>query len=546
MWVQTGARLYCVHRLRLTRHLKTTFFIQHLKYALLFGAYFVLNLCAAQEDSLIRIIHADEWAFDKKARKDGQILKGAVHFLHKGADLYCDSALLFKKDNKVSAYGNVYVNQGDSLQLWGDEIQYLGNSGYLKIIASTGKKVKVETDSAFLYSPVIEYFRENDFLKYSRGGYLESKSGAAKLWSKNGKYFTEQKRIIFTDSVRLRHDDIDLRAKTLAFYPELDLAEFIDSTTIFLKDSTQGIHTTKGNYNLELNEGFFYDGSEWFSSTQSLKGDTLFIFNEGQNAWGKCNLILSDTLENILVYADSLYMEDAGKNASFYRGAWVEQQNNSDTLLIFSPRLDVVTDTLDQTTLTWFTPVKMFSSNFKALADTLIYSSADSCFSWIGNPVLWDATSQITGKKIQLFLKDGKPHRLYIPELGFMSSLVEPIGEFNQVSGKTITGYFHNNQLDSMLVEGNGESLYFAIDDKDSSLIGLNEAAGSSILIKLDSSKIKDIEFLTKPSSTMYPEKDIQTRKLKRFEWRGDEQPMRPSDIIFFDVPTKQDSIKAP
>jgi len=509
-----------------------------LKYArLLLSAYFVLmglHLFSQtnKPDSLIRIIHADEWLFKKEQRNGGQLLKGDVHFLHKGANLYCDSALLFKEDNKIKAFGSVYLNQGDSLMLWGDEVFYNGNTGYLIIKAHPGE-VKVETDSAYLYSPIIEYFRPQGYILYSNGGHLKSKSGTTELWSNMGYYYPDEEKVIFKDSVELKHEEIELETQEFVFYPSSSWAHFIDTTTILINQK-EGVHTQSGKYNLETNEGYFYDQSEWFSGSQSLYGDTLFVYNNGENAWGKCNLLLVDSVDGVQIYANDLALTNNGESGKFRKGVWVEQQSEDDTLRIFSPNLDLVSDTGDTKKFVWTTNVLLYSINFQGKTDTLIYSELDSTFFWIGNPVMWNEESQITGKEIQIQLKNKQLHSLYIPELGFMSSRVPPLSDFNQISGKSIKGYFHENSLDSILVEGNGESLYFALDEKDSTLIGMNQAAGSSILIKMDSSKISDIEFLTKPSSTMYPEKDITTRQLKRFQWRGSERPMTPVDIIQF------------
>jgi len=36
---------------------------------------------------------------------------------------------------------------------------------------------------------------------------------------------------------------------------------------------------------------------------------------------------------------------------------------------------------------------------------------------------------------------------------------------FNQIKGKVITGYFKDNKLNSMFVDGNAESVYYVKED---------------------------------------------------------------------------------
>src|SRR5690606_13065116 len=43
--------------------------------------------------------------------------KQQVQFRHEGADMWCDLAVLYRADNRIEAYGNVYFQQGDSIRM---------------------------------------------------------------------------------------------------------------------------------------------------------------------------------------------------------------------------------------------------------------------------------------------------------------------------------------------------------------------------------------------------------------------------------------------
>ena len=83
---------------------------------------------AKVEDKRVYLIHADQLRFDQfSAHPDAQILNGSVHFRHKGASLYCDSAYFYEASNSFEAFGHVKMYQGDTLSLFSDYAYYDGN-----------------------------------------------------------------------------------------------------------------------------------------------------------------------------------------------------------------------------------------------------------------------------------------------------------------------------------------------------------------------------------------------------------------------------------
>ena len=75
------------------------------------------NLAAQNESSKTQVIikQADRLYRDDRV-SDAQVLQGNVIFEHDGALMYCDSALIFQQDNSLEAYGNIKVNQGDTVE----------------------------------------------------------------------------------------------------------------------------------------------------------------------------------------------------------------------------------------------------------------------------------------------------------------------------------------------------------------------------------------------------------------------------------------------
>jgi len=89
----------------------------------------------SQQDSIakpkkkINLQHADRVLFEKNSTsKNAQRLIGNVKVEHDGSLLFCDSAYLYRAQNSMDAFGNVHIIINDSLDLYGDQLFYDGNT----------------------------------------------------------------------------------------------------------------------------------------------------------------------------------------------------------------------------------------------------------------------------------------------------------------------------------------------------------------------------------------------------------------------------------
>src|SRR5690606_37245939 len=91
---------------------------------------------------------------------------------------------------------------------------------------------------------------------------------------------------------------------------------------------------------------------------------------------------------------------------------------------------------------------------------------------------------------------------------------------FNQVAGKTMKGYFVNEKLDRIFVDGNAESIYFPEDTTSNRGMILTLAARMRINFTNDS--LMSILFLRKPEMTFYPFEKIteELKTLSNFSWK--------------------------
>lgn len=202
---------------------------------------------------------------------------------------------------------------------------------------------------------------------------------------------------------------------------------------------------------------------------------------------------------------------------------------SADTLTSFKPD-----STSDVRQLLAHRDVRIFKSDLQAACDSLTFSSADSIF-WfyqIKNvPVIWSDTSQFSGDTIRMLLKDKKLDRLWLRQNALVINSEDGI-LFNQIRGKNSTVFFRDDEAREMLVEGNAQALYYAVDDKKA-YIGLNETACSEMRLFFGDNKVESIKFYQKPSGKFIPMKEAgrETKKLEGFFWEQVRRPRRVEDL---------------
>ena len=81
----------------------------------------------------VHLLHADVTKFNKQINPDVWVLVGDVCFRHDSMYMYCDSAYFYNRKNALKAFGNVRMEQGDTLFLYGDYLDYDGDANLARV-----------------------------------------------------------------------------------------------------------------------------------------------------------------------------------------------------------------------------------------------------------------------------------------------------------------------------------------------------------------------------------------------------------------------------
>ena len=96
------------------------------------------------------MLHTDITRFEEAVNPDAWILVGNVQFRRDSMYMYCDSAHYFRNKNSFQAFGNVRMEQGDTLFLFGDYLDFDGDTNMARVrhnVRLIDKNTTLETDS---------------------------------------------------------------------------------------------------------------------------------------------------------------------------------------------------------------------------------------------------------------------------------------------------------------------------------------------------------------------------------------------------------------
>jgi lipopolysaccharide export system protein LptA len=206
----------------------------------------------------------------------------------------------------------------------------------------------------------------------------------------------------------------------------------------------------------------------------------------------------------------------------------------SDTVQAVSSKKDTVnTDTTRTRMIMAYHNAKIFKSDLQAKADSMFFSYSDSTVRCYVNPMVWAQGSQLTGDTVYLQMKNKKLDNMLLQHNSFIVNTEDADStNFNQIKGKVITGYFKDNKLNNMFVDGNAESVYYL--KEDSAYSGLNHMISSRLRILLKDNKLSNISAIRTIEASITPMEDLQEedRVLKGFIWKPRDRPKSKEEII--------------
>tara|TARA_B110000305_G_scaffold223498_1_gene268104 strand:- start:140 stop:1681 length:1542 start_codon:yes stop_codon:yes gene_type:complete len=491
-----------------------------------FGVYAQNNVNKSKKK--VQIISANSLEVDSKKGKGAKRLIGNVAFKQDDVYMYCDSAYFFSKTNDLDAYNNVRIVQGDSLVLFGDTLHYDGDSKYARIRGD----VKLDNSQLILNCTQLDYDLENKFGYYAGGGKIYNKEERSTLTSNQGYYYPNTEYFFFKDNIHLKHPDYDITADTMKFHSKSETTYFLGPT--YIKTEGNIIYCERGKLNPKTKTSYFVKNASISSDEKIIKGDSIFYNQQDKIGEIFDNVTIIDTTENLIINGNYSMYNEVDSTSIVTGNVLLTQIYEADTFYLHSDTLITYYDsTKTYQNISAFHHVQFYKSDMQGKCDSLVFSDVDSTIKMYREPIMWSEANQMTAEFIEIKQFDGEIKYFSLLKNAFIISEVDT-AKYNQIKGKDMVGLFQNSELYRINVLNNGQTIYYAENDEDSTYIGVNKAVCSNMVIRLDSSEIKTITFLTQPTATLYPLEQVSIAELilEGYKWYGNIRPKRKEDIF--------------
>lgn len=192
-------------------------------------------------------------------------LSGAVELRQDSVLMYCDTA--FKIGENVIAYGNVIIQQNDSLKVFSDSLVYRGATK----IADLFGNVVMESEGKNLFTNYLNYELGPKIARYTTGALITQ--GDTKLVSKKGTFFVETDEMFFKDSITVFDSTFTLRADTLLYNSETQVVTFLGPTLI--NQDSNLIYCEEGFYDMDTKLAEFTKNAQYVKGEQKATAKVI-------------------------------------------------------------------------------------------------------------------------------------------------------------------------------------------------------------------------------------------------------------------------------
>ncbi len=478
---------------------------------------------SAQQKKKVRYHHSDELVYDKSLI-DAQRLLGNVHLEYEGTHFYCDSAYRYANDD-FDAFSNILIQHGADYTVRGDKMRF--NSD--KRTATLTQNIVLRDRDMTLKTNYLVYDIDAERASYAGGGTIRSNANRNELVSERGAYHGPSENFYFRKNVVLKNPDYTVRCDTMQYNNASEVTYFFGPTTI-TGDNTS-IYCENGYYNTRTDQSRFGKNARVTAGKTSLQGDSIYY--DGGQGLGEVfrNVVIRDTASTYYITGEYGHHR-RDDSTSFVTGrALMIQVFEEDSLFLHADTLKSMPGLSGENNLYAFRHVKWYKTDLQGKCDSLVYAESDSTLHMFSRPVLWSDGSQVTGDTLRLALSDRQLDSLLVRGHAMVVSEAHAgdTTRYNQVKGRNMTGYFANNELHTVDVTGNGQLIYYPMDDKGAPgrAIGLNRGECASLRIGIRENMVQRIRMEKDATSVFNPQSFITSdmQRLDGFIWRLPERP---------------------
>ena len=527
-----------------------------------------------QQDKVF-LEYADELYTDEFLNKGHQVVRGNVKFRKGGMYMYCDSAYFYPETNSIDAFGNVKMEQGDTLFVFSDLLYYNGERQMARLRTNSRRKVRLINRDVTLTTDSLNYDLMTELGYFLDGGEIDDKKN--RLSSIHGQYSPRTKDAEFNDDVLLENneDGYTLETNRLLYNTDTHIAKIVDNTLI--KSENDTIYCKKGWYNTNTDEAQLHSRStiihaDSLNNVTTLEGDSIiydkatgisraYMFRDRTK--DAQPMVLTDTANKTILIGGFGLFNDKTKESFATDYPLLIEHSRPDTIFLRADTIrtftynygkkrvePVLTDSMGQPLDSLsqamaiaeadslnketeyhiakaYRRARFFRNDMQGVADSMTYISRDSMMYLSCRPIIWSGERQVNGNQINIHFNDTTVDWAELPDFGMMAEAVEE--EFyNQMSGKKMKAYLENQTLRHLYVDGNVQTIFLPMEN-DSTYNKLVNAESSYMTIDMADGKMDKLKMWPEVTGTVTPLFMIKKNQyyLPDFNWYEAIRPRR-------------------
>lgn len=260
------------------------------------------DTAARKTDTLktVEILGADRYGYQKlDSLQERLLLVGNVALKQETTLFYADSAIYNRNQKQVEAFGNVHINDNDSLDTYSDYLLYHTDTK----IAILKKNVRLTDGKSNLFTEELEYDINQRVGIYRQGGRVLNNNSV--LTSEGATYYADLKDVYFRRNVKLTDPQYRLEADSLLYNTDSEIATFITRT--YIEDSAgRTIVTRSGYYDLKNKNASFRDRPVIRDEGVSIVANTVDADDQTGVSVLTGNAVVTDSVQGFSVLANSI------------------------------------------------------------------------------------------------------------------------------------------------------------------------------------------------------------------------------------------------
>ncbi|MDD3160910.1 MAG: OstA-like protein [Bacteroidales bacterium] len=290
----------------------------------------------------VDFLQANDWNYNETKVPGAQVITGDVIFRHDSTYLYCDTAYFYKEKNSIEAFGNVRMEQGDTLFVYGDFLYYDGNTKMARLrrnVRMESLSLKDKENAVTLLTDSFNYDRALNLAYFFEGGVVIDKEN--ELSSAFGQYNPASKNAIFQYEVKLKNPKMNLFSDTLVYNTVSKIATILGPSKI-LSDSTT-ILSHRGWYNTQLETSMLLDSTSIHNKGTLMTGDSIFYDRVKGYSEVFGHMYVNDTIQKTILKGNYGYYDEIKEYSMVTDSALCVDYSTKDTLYIHADTLKAYT-----------------------------------------------------------------------------------------------------------------------------------------------------------------------------------------------------------